>query len=42
MHAKLLQSRLTLHDPTDYGILQASTLEWIAMPSSKGSSQPRD
>ena len=24
------------------GILQARILEWIAMPSSKGSSQPRD
>ena len=25
-----------------HGILQARTLEWIAVPSSKGSSQPRD
>ena len=25
-----------------YGILQARILEWIAMPSSRGSSQPRD
>ena len=24
-----------------YGILQARTLEWVAMPSSRGSSQPR-
>ena len=24
------------------GILQERTLEWIAMPSSRGSSQPRD
>ena len=24
------------------GILQARILEWVAMPSSKGSSQPRD
>ena len=24
------------------GILQARTLEWVAMPSSRGSSQPRD
>ena len=24
------------------GILQAKILEWVAMPSSKGSSQPRD
>ena len=25
-----------------HGIMQASILEWIAMPSSRGSSQPRD
>ena len=25
-----------------HGILQARTLEWVAMPSSKGPSQPRD
>ena len=38
------------YDPTDYsqpgssvhGILQASTVEWVATPSSRGSSQPRD
>jgi len=24
------------------GILQAEILEWVAMPSSRGSSQPRD
>ena len=37
-------------NPTDYRqpgssvhrILQARTLEWVAMPSSRGSSQPRD
>ena len=28
--------------PRSMGILQARTLEWIAMPSSRGSSQPRD
>ena len=40
----------TLCHPMDYsppgssvhGILQARILEWVAMPSSKGSSQPRD
>ena len=50
LHAKSLQSCLTLWDPMDYspkgssvrGILQARILEWIAIPSSKGSSQPRD
>ena len=50
MHAKSLQLCLTLCDPMDYslpgffvhGILQARTLKWVAMPSSKGSSQPRD
>ena len=25
-----------------HGILQARTLEWVAIPSSRGSSQPRD
>ena len=29
-------------DYTVHGILQARILEWVAMPSSKGSSQPRD
>ena len=41
---------LTLCDPMDcslpgssvHGILQARTLEWVALPSSRGSSQPRD
>ena len=45
--AKLLQSCPTLCDPMDYslpgfsvrGILQAKTLKWVAMPSSRGSSQ---
>ena len=44
------QSCLTLCDPMDYspprssvhGIPQARILEWVAMPFSKGSSQPRD
>ena len=44
------QSCLTLCDPMDcsppgssvHGILQARTLGWIAMPSSWGSSQPRE
>ena len=36
---------LTLCDPMDYtvhGILQARILEWLAIPFSRGSSQPRD
>ena len=45
-----LQSCLTLCDPMDcnppassvHGILQARILEWVAMPSSRGSSQPGD
>ena len=49
-HAKWLQSSLTLCSPTDcsppgssvHGILQASILEWVAMPFSRGSSWPRD
>ena len=47
-HAKLLQLCLTLCDPMDlsppgfsvHGILQARVLEWVAMPSSRGSSDP--
>ena len=50
VHAQSLQSCLTLCDPMDgsppgssvHGILQARILEWVAMPSSRGSSQPRD
>ena len=45
-----VQSCLTLCHPMDHslpgssvhGILQARILEWVAMPSSKGSSRPRD
>ena len=48
--ALFLQSCLTLCNPMDcsrqvplsMGILQARILEWVAMPSSRGSSQPRD
>ena len=47
---KALQLCLTLYDPMDYsppgssvhGILQARILEWVAMPSSRESSWPRD
>ena len=50
MCVKLLQSHPTLYDPMDcslpdfsvYGIHQARILEWVAMPSSRVSSQPRD
>ena len=50
MHAKSLQLCLTLCDPMDrsppgssvHGILQARRVEWVAMPASRGSSQPRD
>ena len=50
MHAKLLQSCLTLCDPMDHSpsgssvheILQARILEWVAMPSSRGSFWPKD
>ena len=50
LHAKSLQSCLILCNPVDcsppgfsvHGILQARILEWVAMPSSRGSSQPRD
>ena len=48
--AQLLQSYLTLCNPMDcsppgssvHGILQARILEWVAMPSSRGSSQSRE
>ena len=41
---KVTHSCLTLCDPMDrvHGILQARILEWVAIPFSKGSSQPRD
>ena len=50
MCAKSLQSSLTLCDPADcilpgssvHGILQEGILEWVAMPSSRGSFGPRD
>ena len=43
--ALVTQSCLTLWDPPGSsvpGILQTRILEWVAIPSSKGSSQPRD
>ena len=33
---------VTLQTPLSMGILQAKILEWAAMPSSRGSFQPRD
>ena len=50
MHAKSLQSRPTLCNPMSCsppgssvkGILQARILEWVAVLSSRGSSQPKD
>ena len=50
MHAKLLQSSLTLCNPMDcclldssvHGISQAKIPQWVAMLSSRGSSRPRD
>ena len=50
VRAKLLQSCPTICNPMDcsppgssvHGILQARILKWVAMPSSRGSSQPRD
>ena len=40
--SSVAQSCPTLCDPTVYGILQARILEWISLPFSRGSSQPRD
>ena len=50
MHAKLFQPCLTLCHPTDctlpgfsvHGILQVRIWDWVAVPSSKGSSRPRN
>ena len=50
VHAKSIQSCPTLCNPMDCslpdssvrGILQARILEWVAMSSQRGSSQPRD
>ena len=50
IHAKSLQSCPTLCDPMDcslpgssvHGILQSRILEWVDMPISRGSSQPRN
>ena len=50
VYAHSLQSCLIPCDPIDcslpgssvHGILQARVLEWVAMPSSRGSSRPRD
>ena len=50
MRGKSLHSCPTLCDPVDsslpgssvHRILQARILEWVAMPSSRGSSQLRD
>ena len=47
MHVKLLQSCQILYDPVDHsppgsfvhGILQARILEWVVVPSSRGSYQ---
>ena len=42
---KVVQSCLTLCNLMEYtvdGILQARILEWVAVPFSRGSSQPKD
>ena len=42
---KVTQLHLTLCDPMDYtmhGILQARILQWVAVPFSRGFSQPRN
>ena len=44
LKVKVAQSCPILCDPMDYrvhGILQARILEWVAVPFSRGSSQPR-
>ena len=37
-----LHGLAALKAPLSMGILQARILQWVAMPSSRGSSQPRD
>ena len=37
-----MNSSVAHQAPLSMGILQARTLEWVAMPSSRGSSRPRD
>ena len=43
-HVRLLVALWTVarHAPLSMGIFQARILEWVAMPSSRGSSQPKD
>ena len=41
MSNSLRPMNLAHQAPLSMGILQARTLEWVAMPSSRGSSQPR-
>ena len=45
LKVKVIQLCPTLCDPLDYtvrGILQARMLEWVSVPFSRGSSQPRE
>ena len=45
MKVKVAQPCPTLYSPVDcivYGIFQVRILEWLAVPFSRGSSQPRD
>ena len=43
-HVRLFQTPWTVarQAPLSMGILQGRILEWVAMPASRGSSQPRD
>ena len=43
-HVRLFTTSGTVarQTPLSVGILQARILEWVAMPSSRGSSQPRE
>ena len=45
-HSSILAWRIPIDrqawQATVYGILQARILEWVAVPFSRGSSQPRD
>ena len=41
-HTKRRPYRFLMRCGFSMGILQARILEWVAMPSSKGSSQPRN
>ena len=41
-HDSVTPWTIAYQDPLSMGILQARILEWVVMPSSRGSAQPKD